>query len=79
MGERELMFHLVWIGPNDREFYTKRIDFDATETPARLVNSISIPPSRRTPGRYTLRVYLFRELIAEKDVLLQLPPAGEEM
>jgi hypothetical protein len=66
LGERDLMFHLVWLGPNDREFYTKRIDYTPSDSSATLKSTISIPPDRRDPGDYALQVYLFRELIAEK-------------
>jgi len=31
-----------------------------------LSSVLSLPPKRRSPGRYLFRVYLFRELIAEK-------------
>jgi hypothetical protein len=71
LGERELMFHLVWIRPDGKEFYTKRIDLDPTGSDAALVGSISIPPGRRDPGIYRLQVFLFRELIAEKSFELR--------
>ena len=75
-GARDLMFHLVWVGPGDKEFYTKRIDVSPDDAAAPLVSAVSIPPDRRQPGRYRFRVYLFRELIAEKLFELRAP-AGE--
>jgi hypothetical protein len=63
---RDLMFHLVWIGPNQKEFFTKRIDHAVNDSSGPLKSTISIHPDKRPPGLYRLRVYLFRELIAEK-------------
>jgi len=68
---RELLFHLVWTGPDGKEFYTKRIPLVSSGEPAELETSISIPPSRRDPGMYALEVYLFRERIAEKSFELR--------
>lgn len=73
MGARALMFHLVWTGPDDEAFYTKRTDVVPEGSEARIESAISIPPDRREPGIYTLRVYLFRELIAEKTFELRAP------
>ena len=65
-GDRELMFHLDWIGDNGKSFYRKQIDFSPNDSSSTIKTSISIPPDRRQPGNYILRIYLFRELIAEK-------------
>lgn len=73
LGQRDLMFHLVWTGPDDEAFYTKRTDVVPEGSEARIESAISIPPDRREPGIYTLRVYLFRELIAEKTFELRAP------
>jgi hypothetical protein len=62
----DLMFHVDWIDPEGRSFYLKRIDLYAGDSTASLVSSVSVPPDRRLPGKYLLRIYLFRELIAEK-------------
>lgn len=69
----ELMFHLDWISPNDRSFFTRRTDIIATKPDTALQSSISLSPDRRPPGDYLLKVYYFRELIAMKSVEL-LPP-----
>lgn len=74
MGQRDLMFHLVWLGPGEDEFFTKRVDLVPTSDVATITSSISIPPTRREPGEYALKVYLFRELIAEKRFLLRSSP-----
>jgi len=65
-GDRELMFHFDWIGVNGRSFYRKRIDLSPDDSSSTINSSISIPPDKRQPGKYILRIYLFRELIAEK-------------
>lgn len=71
LGERGGMFHLVWVDPDGKEFYTKRIDWTPEEDDDEIHGSISAYPGRRDPGEYALRVYLFRELIAEKTFLLE--------
>jgi hypothetical protein len=76
-GGRALMFHVVWLGPGNDEIYTKRVDLVPEGTEGELRSAISIPPHRRDPGIYALRVYLFRELIAEKrfELLPGEPPS----
>lgn len=63
---RDLMFHIDWIDLEGNSFYQKRIDLSPGDSSAYLVSSISVSPGKRLPGRYLLRLYLFRELIAEK-------------
>jgi hypothetical protein len=77
LGERELMFHLVWLGPGGKSFHKKRIDYAPNDSLATLKSSVSIYPGKREPGSYTLQVYLFRELIAEKR--FELRAEGEAM
>jgi hypothetical protein len=62
----DLMFHIDWIGPDGQSFYMKRADLSAGDSTSRLESSISVSPDKRPPGDYLLRIYLFRELIAEK-------------
>ncbi|MFH1679550.1 MAG: hypothetical protein ABIH26_02785 [Candidatus Eisenbacteria bacterium] len=66
LGRDPLLFHLVWLDPEGKSIYTKQIDHSLGDPPDLLESAISIPPDKREPGIYTLRVYLFRELIAEK-------------
>lgn len=68
--QRDLMFHVDWIGPDGRSVYLKRIDLPEGDSTSSLVSSISIEPEKRPSGKYLLRAYLFRELIAEKYVEL---------
>jgi hypothetical protein len=60
------MFHLEWLSPDGETVYKKRIDWAPNSSTATLKSSIAIDPDRRSPGRYSFRVYLFRELMAEK-------------
>jgi len=70
LAERGGMFHLVWVDPEGKEFYTKRIDW-TPEDGDEITSSVSAYPGKRDPGEYALRLYLFRELIAEKSFLLE--------
>jgi hypothetical protein len=65
-GDRPLSFHMVWLKPNLRTAFKKRIEIDPATDEPELTSSFSIPPDKRAPGLYRLRVYLFRELVAEK-------------
>lgn len=65
-GNREPMFHLDWIGPDGKSLYQKRIDLLPNDSTSTLNSSISTSPEIREAGEYSLRVYYFRELIAEK-------------
>jgi hypothetical protein len=65
-ADRELMFHIDWIGPDGKSFYMKRADLPAGDTASALESSVSVSPGKRIPGKHLLRIYLFRELIAEK-------------
>jgi hypothetical protein len=64
--DKEMMFHAEWIGPNGKSFYRKRIDLLPDDSSSTLKSSISITPEKRQPGIYSVRFFLFRELIAEK-------------
>lgn len=64
--ERDLMFHIDWVDAFGKSFYKKRIDISTSDSTSRIISSISISPEKRETGNYLVRVYLFRELIAEK-------------
>lgn len=64
--DRDLMFHIDWIGPDGKSFYLKQTDLSPDDSTSALISSISVSPAKRPPGKYLLRIYLFRELIAEK-------------
>jgi len=76
-GKRELIFHIDWIGTNGRSFYRKQIDLSPDDSSYAINTSISIPPDKRQPGNYSIRIYLFRELIAEKK--FELIPESEDI
>jgi len=65
-NKRDLMFHIDWIDASGKSFYKKRIDISSSDSSSRIISSISITPEKRKIGNYLIRVYLFRELIAEK-------------
>ena len=73
---KELMFHLDWIGPDGNSFYQKQINILADDSASVLNSSISLSPDTRKPGDYMLRLYFFRELIAQKK--FQLLPAESD-
>ncbi len=77
-GEDALSFHLVWIKPNGKTAFKKRIEYTPSDTDTTIQGSFTISPARRDPGEYKLRVYLFRELIAEKSFRLRGEAGGEE-
>ena len=75
-GTRPLLFHLVWIGPDDKRFYDKVLEYAPNDSVTTLATAISRAPNRREPGHHTFQVYLFRELIAEKHFELISPTTG---
>ncbi len=77
--DRDLMFHLDWIGPDGKSVFMKRMDLPAGDSTSALVSSISIEPEKRPQGKYKLRIYLFRELIAEKYFELKPEEAMEKV
>jgi hypothetical protein len=64
--DRELMFHLDWLRPDGQSVYRKEIILPAGDSTMTLESSVSSSPESRLPGKYSLRIYLFRELMAEK-------------
>jgi hypothetical protein len=63
---KELMFHIDWLDSSSNSVFKKRIDLPQNDSSFSFLSSINISPDKRQPGNYSLRVYLFRELIAEK-------------
>jgi hypothetical protein len=64
--EKEIKFKLDWIGPDGKSFYRKQIDLTPGDSTSAINSSILISPENRKPGKYTFRVFLFKDLIAEK-------------
>jgi hypothetical protein len=67
---RDLMFHVDWIRPDGNSIFMKRVDISQNDSTGEIKSAISISPGKRDTGNYKFRVYLFRELIAEKKFLL---------
>ena len=65
-NQKELMLHIDWVDSTGNSFFIKRIDFSPSDSSSSIKSSISTSPPKRKAGNYTVRVYLFRELIAEK-------------
>lgn len=65
-NQQKLMFHIDWLDSFGNSFYKKRIDISPEDSINSIISSISISPEKRKAGNYIVRVYLFRELIAEK-------------
>ena len=79
-ADKEMMFHIEWIGPDGKSFYRKRIDLLQDDSSSTINSSISITPAKRQQGSYKVRFFLFRELIAEKKFELRdfVPITGKE-
>lgn len=58
------MFHVEWINQNNRVFYRKQTILTSADTSDFILSSVGT--SMRQAGDYRIRVYYFRELIAEK-------------
>lgn len=65
-SDKTLMFHIDWLDSTGNSIFQKRIDLAKNDTTSVLTSTIGISPSKRKTGEYFFRVYLFRELIAEK-------------
>ena len=69
-NDKDLMFHIDWLDSTGNSFFKKRIDLSNDDSSSTLMSLINISPDKRESGKYSLRVYLFRELIAEKNFKL---------
>ncbi|MCW8806074.1 MAG: hypothetical protein OQK56_06390 [Ignavibacteriaceae bacterium] len=65
-SQKEIMLHIDWLDSTGNSLYKKSIDISPTDSSSSVSSSISISPAKRKVGKYSVRVYLFRELIAEK-------------
>ena len=66
VNHKKIMLHIDWVDSSGNSFYKRRIDFSPSDSSSSFTSSISIFPKKRKVGNYIVRVYLFRELIAEK-------------
>lgn len=76
-GTRPMTVHLIWVNPDQKKVFKRMIEYTPNDSTQKITSSFTIPPSRRSPGFYKLRVYLHRELIAEK--ALELRGTGLEV
>ncbi len=72
---KDLWFHVDWIGPNGKSFFVKSTILHAADSASELNSSVSISPELRQPGECRIKLYLFRELIAEK-IFTLIPDNG---
>jgi hypothetical protein len=68
---RELKFRLDWIDADGKSFYKKQTELSSDDPATSINSSVSISPTKRQPGKYSLRVYLFDKLVAEKEFELR--------
>jgi hypothetical protein len=70
-NKQQLSFVIDWVGPDGNSFYKKKIELLPDDSTTTISSSISVSPQKRQPGNYLVRVYLFKELISEKNFILQ--------
>jgi len=69
-NDAEAMFHIDWVSTNDKSFHKKQVNLSVNDSLSIIESYISISPEIRNVGDYTIKVYYFRELIAEKSFRL---------
>ncbi len=65
-GKRPLMIHFVWTNPAQKRVFKRMVEYMPNDSTQSLTSSLSITPTKRSAGHYSLQVFLFREQIAEK-------------
>jgi hypothetical protein len=69
-GDRPLAFHVLWVDPASKAAFRKAVAFAPVDSAGKertsFSSSFGISPAKRAAGSYSVRLYLFRELIAEK-------------
>lgn len=73
LSHEETQYQLEWIGWDGKAFYSKTIGVVPGKPTNILSSSVSIPPGKREPGLYELKVYCFGELISSGRFRLILP------
>jgi hypothetical protein len=68
LSNAEQVFHIQWVGIHGDDLYTKEFNLRMDDTASVLYSSIFT--EGREQGNYNLRIYYFRELIAEKHFYL---------
>ena len=75
-SQHSQMFHLEWIDQEGQSFYMKRENLHPEDSLTFIYSSISADTDRE-PGKYGIKIYHFRELIAEKSFEL-IPDSMEK-
>jgi hypothetical protein len=65
-ADEQMKFYFEWIGPDNKTFYKKKIEYSTGDSTFTITNSISISPEKRQPGTYTLQVIFRKKIIAEQ-------------
>ena len=65
-GDKELRYSLRWVDPDGRTVFEKPFAVKSNQKHYRMNSSISITPGKRKPGTYHLQLYLFNQLISQK-------------
>jgi len=65
--ESDAVFHIDWVYANGNSFHKKQVTLPLPDSSSVIESYISISPEIRDQGDYTIKVYYFRELIAEKN------------
>jgi hypothetical protein len=77
-GKRPLMVHFVWLNPELKRVFKRMVEYAPNDSVQTLTSSMSLTPTKRSAGRYSLQVFLFREQIAEKSFQLRGKGAEEQ-
>jgi hypothetical protein len=65
-GKRPIMFHFVWLNPEKKRVFKRMVEYMPNDSTQTLSSTLSLTPTKRSAGHYSLQVFLFREQIAEK-------------
>lgn len=72
-ADEQMKFYFEWIGPDNKTFYKKKVEYSTGDSTFTISNSISISPEKRQAGSYTLKILYRKKIIAEQKFELVLP------
>jgi hypothetical protein len=72
------MVHFVWLNLERKRVFKRMVEYAPNDSVQTLTSSMSLTPAKRSAGRYSLQVFLFREQIAEKSFELRGKGAEEQ-
>jgi len=64
-NEKDLLLHFDWVDPSGKSFYQKQKI--VSKDSAQVSSAFSIAPELREAGKYKLRMFLYRQLVMEKE------------